>query len=123
MKKIKQFIIALALMMGAGMVMAPAPAAHAVNVFDQCKTNSSSAVCKAKNDNATNIAKTVVNLLLTVLGIISIIMIVIGGIRYTTSGGDAAGIKNARDTIIYAVVGLIVAILSFSIVNFVISWF
>ena len=109
--------------MGAGMVMVPAPAAHAVNVFDQCKSNTSSAVCKSKNDNATTIAKTVVNLLFTVLGIISVIMIVIGGIRYTTSGGDSAGLRNARDTIIYAVVGLVIAILSFSIVNFVLGWF
>jgi hypothetical protein len=110
-------------MMGIGLFAVPAPAAHAVNVFDQCKNNSTAAVCKSTSDNATSMAKTVVNLLLTVLGIISVIMIVIGGIRYTTSGGDSAGLKNARDTIIYAVVGLVIAILSFSIVNFVLSWF
>lgn len=123
MKKIKQLVISLAIMMGIGMVLVPAPSAHAISVFTPCSGNTTSKVCASKSDNATSFAKTAVNLLLTVLGIISVIMIVIGGIRYTTSGGDAAGLKNARDTIIYAVVGLIVAILSFSIVNFVISWF
>jgi hypothetical protein len=123
MKKIKQLIIALAIMMGVGVFAAPVPAAHAVNVFDQCKNNASSAVCKAKNDNATNMVKVVINIILSILGIIAVIMIIIGGIRYTTSGGDSSGLKNARDTIVYAVVGLVIAILSFAIVNFVLDSF
>lgn len=123
MKKIKQLVIALAIMMGAGLYVVPAPAAHAVNVFDQCKSNTTSAVCKSKNDNASSMVKIVINILLYVLGFIAIIMIVIGGIRYTTSGGDSAGLKNARDTIVYSVVGLVIAILSFAIVNFVLDAF
>jgi hypothetical protein len=123
MKKIKQLVIALAIMMGVGVFASPVPAAHAVNVFDQCKNNASSAVCKAKNDNATNMVKVVINIILSILGIIAVIMIIIGGIRYTTSGGDSAGLKNARDTIVYAVVGLVIAILSFAIVNFVLDSF
>lgn len=67
--------------------------------------------------------KTIVNILLFVLGAIAVIMIVIGGIRYTTSNGDSGNIKSAKDTILYAVVGLVVAIMAYAIVNFVVGAF
>jgi glucan phosphoethanolaminetransferase (alkaline phosphatase superfamily) len=123
MKKIKQLILAFAIVTGIGAMALPATPAFAVNVFDQCAGNSTAAVCKSKNDNATSMIKTVINLLLTALGIIAVIMIIIGGIRYTTSQGDSAGVTGAKNTIIYAVAGLVVAILSFAIVNFVLGYF
>ncbi len=67
--------------------------------------------------------KTIVNVLLFILGAIAVIMIIIGGIRYTTSNGDASNTKAAKDTILYAVVGLIVAVLAYAIVNFVLGAF
>lgn len=67
--------------------------------------------------------KDIVNLLLFVVGIIAVIMIVIGGLRYVLSGGDASAVSAAKNTILYAVVGLVVAILAYAIVNFVISSF
>lgn len=67
--------------------------------------------------------KIVTNILLFVLGAIAVIMIVIGGIRYATSNGDSSSTKAAKDTILYAVVGLVVAIAAYSIVNFVINQF
>lgn len=67
--------------------------------------------------------KTIVNVLLFILGAIAVIMIIIGGIRYTTSNGDAGSIKSAKDTILYAVIGLVVAILAYAIVNFVVGAF
>jgi multisubunit Na+/H+ antiporter MnhB subunit len=60
---------------------------------------------------------------LFILGAIAVIMIVIGGIRYTTSNGDSGSIKSAKDTILYAVVGLVVAMLAYAIVNFVVQSF
>jgi hypothetical protein len=95
----------------------------AIDVFQQCGANGGSSVCGAKNDNAASMVKNVINTLLYVLGMIAIIMIVIGGIRYTTSNGDSAGTKGAKDTILYAVVGLIIALLSYAIVNFVVGRF
>jgi hypothetical protein len=65
----------------------------------------------------------VVNILLYILGAIAVIMIVIGGIRYTTSNGDSSNTKAAKDTILYAVVGLVIAMLSYAIVNFVVKAF
>lgn len=67
--------------------------------------------------------KTIVGILLFVLGAIAVIMIIIGGIRYTTSNGDANQTKAAKDTILYAVVGLVVALLAYAIVNFVLDTF
>jgi len=50
-------------------------------------------------------------------------MIIVGGIRYATSNGDQSAVKGAKDTILYAVVGLIVALVAYAIVNFVINQF
>ncbi len=84
----------------------------------------SSSICgAAKQDDAQDIIKNVINTILVVLGMIAVIMIIIGGIRYTTSNGDPSSIKGAKDTILYAVVGLVIAILSFAIVNFVLGRF
>jgi hypothetical protein len=67
--------------------------------------------------------KKIVNMLLYLLGAIAVIMIVIGGIRYTTSNGDSSAIASAKNTILYAVVGLVVAIMAYAIVNFVVRAF
>jgi multisubunit Na+/H+ antiporter MnhB subunit len=64
-----------------------------------------------------------VNVLLFILGAVAVIMIVIGGIKYTTSNGDASSVTSAKNTIMYAVVGLIVALMAYAIVNFVIQQF
>ena len=122
MKKLKKLLIAFALMAGVGAAALPATDAYAVNVFQACNGNQT-AVCKAQGDSAAGMIRTVINTLLYVLGIIAVIMIVIGGIRYTTSNGDPSGIKSAKDTVLYSVIGLIVAILAYSIVNFVVGRF
>ena len=63
----------------------------------------------------------VVNILLWVIGIISVVMIIIGGIRYATSNGDSNQVTGAKNTIMYAVVGLVIAIFAYAIVNFVLT--
>ena len=62
-----------------------------------------------------------VNIFAFIIGIISVIMILVGALRYVLSAGNPQSTKEAKDTILYAVIGLIVAILSFAIVNFVIT--
>ena len=63
----------------------------------------------------------VVNILLYIIGAAAVIMIIFGGFKYITSGGDSAGVTSAKNTILYAVIGLIVALLAFAIVNFVVT--
>jgi len=62
-----------------------------------------------------------IKMVIVIIGALSVIMVIIGGLRYTLSGGDSAGLKSAKDTIVYALVGLAVSLLSFTIVSFVIS--
>lgn len=72
-------------------------------------------------DGDKGLIKTVVNVLLWAVGILSVIMIIFSGFRYITSSGDASKTKSARSTLIYSVVGLIVAIMAWAIVNMVIN--
>ena len=65
--------------------------------------------------------KQVTNTILYIVGIIAVIMLIIGGIKYVISGGDSKKITDAKNTVLYAIIGLIIAFLAFAIVNFVIS--
>ncbi|MEO6109511.1 MAG: hypothetical protein ABIP50_00685 [Candidatus Saccharimonadales bacterium] len=69
----------------------------------------------------TSIFTTVVNVLLFVIGAISVIMLIVGGIRYTISAGDSTAVTAAKSTIMYALIGLVVAFLAFAIVNWVLG--
>jgi hypothetical protein len=63
--------------------------------------------------------KTISDTLIFIVGAVSVIMLIIGGLRYVISQGDAAAVKQAKDTILYAIIGIIVAILAFAIVAFI----
>lgn len=65
--------------------------------------------------------KTVTNTVLYIVGVIAVIMLIIGGIKYVVSGGDAKKVTDAKNTVLYAIIGLIIAFLAFAIVNFVIT--
>ncbi len=67
--------------------------------------------------------KTITNVLLFIIGAVSVIMLIIGGIRYVVSGGDSSAVTSAKNTILYAVVGIIVALLAYALVNFVLTSF
>ena len=63
----------------------------------------------------------IINAVIAVLGIVAVGVIIIGGISYMTSSGDAGKVKKAKDTILYGVIGLVICVLAFAIVNFVIK--
>ena len=63
----------------------------------------------------------IINGVIGVLGLVAVVVIIIGGIQYMTSSGDAGKVKKAKDTILYGVIGLVICVLAFAIVNFVIS--
>ena len=67
------------------------------------------------------IISSITNTLLYVVGALAVIMIIVGGIRYATSGGNSSAVTAAKNTILYAVVGLIVAFLAFAAVNFILA--
>ena len=84
---------------------------------EAAKTDDMPAELIGPNGVLTNITNTI----LYILGIISIVMLIFGGLRYITSGGDSKKVTDAKNTILYAIVGLVIALLSFAIVNFVLN--
>ena len=67
------------------------------------------------------VVDSITSTILYVLGFISVIMLIIGGVKYAMSAGDAKAVTDAKNTILYALIGLVIAILSYAIVNFVVG--
>ena len=63
----------------------------------------------------------IINVILAVLGIVTVLVIILGGVNYITSQGDPAKAAKAKNTILYGVIGLVIALLAFAIVNFVLT--
>ena len=69
----------------------------------------------------TGVFTRITNTVLYIVGIISVIRLIYGGLRYILSGGDSKKVTDAKNTILYAIIGLIISILAYAIVNFVIN--
>ena len=63
----------------------------------------------------------ITNTVLLIVGLISVIMLVYGGLRYILSGGDSKKVTDAKNTVLYAIIGLIISLLAYAIVNFVLN--
>ena len=79
--------------------------------------------CGSSPISATEGVQRAINILLYLVGVISLIVVVVGALRYVLSAGNAQATNAAKDTILYAVIGLVVALLAYAIVNFVLSRF
>jgi len=66
---------------------------------------------------------TIVETMLFIVGAVAVIMLIYGGFRYVISGGNASSVTAAKNTILYAIVGVIVALLSYAIIDFVLASF
>ncbi len=66
-----------------------------------------------------SVFKRVSNIMLFIIGAIAVIMLIFGGIRYVVSGGDQNQVTAAKNTILYAIIGIVVALLAYAAVNFV----
>ena len=75
----------------------------------------------AGSNNLMGTINTIISVVLGVLGILAVAYIIYGGFMLTTATGDPVKIKKARETIMYGVIGLVVALLAFAIVNFVLT--
>lgn len=88
----------------------------------QGSSASTLAECNIENDNS--LIPTILNIIqvtIGVLALVAVIVIIFAGVQYTTSAGDVGKVKKAKDSILYGIVGLVIAILAFAIVNFVLS--
>jgi len=133
MKKIiKRFLTALSITtLFAVPILAPAmvSAQDAINTnlcnganlsFDPSSTTCVNDPATAQ-DKVDSIVKLVINIFSLIVGIVSVIMIIIGGLKYITSGGDSGNITGAKNTILYAIIGLVVVALAQVIVRFVLA--
>ncbi|MCA9332572.1 hypothetical protein KDA00_01720 [Candidatus Saccharibacteria bacterium] len=68
-----------------------------------------------------SIMSTVINIFSLIVGVVSVIMIIIGGLKYITSGGDSGNVTGAKNTILYAIIGLVIVALAQIIVRFVLA--
>ena len=124
MKKIKLLVAAFAVMAFGALAVIPAGSVAALDpLADVCTTDPSNQVCQSQSDDANDLIGTLVNTLLFIVGALSTVMIIVGGIFYATSNGDAGKVAKAKNTIMYSVVGLVVSLLAYAIVNWVVDIF
>lgn len=123
----KRFIVSLFLLAG---LLSPALAPQA-SVYAQSApgSNGRAEACKAiggggcdnGGDEVSRVIKVAINVLSAIGAVIAIITVIIGGMRYITSGGDSNNVSSAKNTIIYALVGLIIIAFAQVIVQFVLE--
>ena len=117
---IKKAIIGLSLIFTVSVFVLPS-GVGAVDIWggDACSSTSAD-LCQKKNDTSTaSLTQSVINLILYIAGLMSIIMIIVAGIMYVTAHGVPDKVANAKRTLIYAVVGLLISVLSVAIVRYV----
>ena len=109
-KKITYFIlVALGVVLLGSALMSPEAIARGDGVPDNLAAGDDSIIRRA------------INLMLYAVGVISVIMLIYGGFRYVVSGGQKESVTAAKNTILYAIVGLLIAIFAYAIVKFVIG--
>ena len=89
---------------------------------DATTFNAVTGTCNEDGDvqnNAPALVGTIINIMLYIIGILCVIMIIWGGITYTTSRGKDDKVKSAKNTILYATIGLVVALIAWALVNWV----
>ena len=76
--------------------------------------------CEGEGDLASVFA-TVANILLFLIGAVAVVMLIVGGFRYVVSAGDSNAIESAKNTILYAIIGIVVAFLAWAAVDFLVD--
>jgi len=119
-KKINRVIAALAISFGTALFMVlPASALSLMDVINGAYRGQGQPT--ELFSGSTALIPRAINLMLFVVGILAIFMLIFGGIRYVVSGGNESRVKDAKNTILYAIIGLVVAILGYAVVQWVIS--
>ena len=124
LKRIKYLIAGLSLIvvpMLAGSYASAATSQESVCEGIGLASTSSGCTEDPNSPTVNSTIKTVVTLLSFVVGILSVIMIMVGGLKYITSGGDSAKVTSAKSTILYAVIGIVITVLAQVIVRFTLN--
>jgi len=121
----KRYLVALVLAVSFIATSISVPAG-AVNVFGGCQSGIDCGVVKDDSLNYATGGKRVwgaISLVLSILAGVAVVMIIVGGIQYATSGGESSKVATAKNTILYSVIGLVVALSAAAIVALVNTYF
>jgi hypothetical protein len=134
LQKIKQSIIVLALTFVPVFALAAPATVHANQYFAQADIqgqlkkggclSTDDAACagqESPEEKVNTLIADVINIFSLIVGIVAVIMIIVGGFRYITSGGDSNNVTAAKNTILYAIIGLVIVALAQFIVRFVLN--
>lgn len=125
----KLIIIIIIAFFAANFISLKPTATHAIDSVDICSQSGVSQEVKNANgcngadssEDLKNVITSIINGVIGILGAVAAIFILVGGIGYMTSAGDASKLEKAKKTILWAVIGLVIAALTFAIVNLVIG--
>ena len=128
MKKLALAVVAILASFNLAFFAAPAPVAavdvnpalcRGVNAVDGSNSNK----CPTDSDEnpVFDVINQIIDIFSIIVGAVSVIMIIVGGLRYITSAGDSGNVTAAKNTILYAIVGLVIVVFAQFIVKFVIN--
>ena len=121
--KVKMFVATAAVLVAS--VFAPSAFAAKDDTSDGCPEGwvmkKTCVMIEEDDADLWGIVSTIINFILAIVGVIAVFMIIFGGIQYSTSAGDSGKVKKAKDTILYGIIGLVIALLAAAIVNFVLN--
>jgi len=123
MNKLKLILAGLLVVPTVALAVAPAVSAEGNLTLNSGVDSAQGEGVGQVSTDPESLVKKFVNIFLFAVGALSVIMLIWGGIRYTTSAGDSNKVQAAKNTVLYAIVGLVVAILAYAIVNMVIDKF
>lgn len=120
-KFIKQTLIVLGLMVGALALVSFVPAAQAAGLIDSSVVPDNLKGAGGGEGSLKALIVKIVNYFLGFLGLVAVIMIIYGGFTYVTAAGKQEAVDSAKKTILYALIGIVIILLSFAIVNTVVG--
>ena len=132
-QKIKRYILVTITgltMLAPGLVPAmasaadPTPTSSITNsLCEGSNIGSTDKTCNANGSTASlkTLAASIISIFSIIVGVVAVIMVIFGGFKYITSGGDSSSVSGAKNTLIYAIVGLIIVALAQFIVHFVLN--
>ena len=125
-QKIKRYILVTITgltLLAPGLVPAMASASITSDICTGSNVGSSTSSCttNSSTDSLKKLAASIISVFSILVGVVAVIMVIFGGFKYITSGGDSNSVSGAKNTLIYAIVGLIIVALAQFIVHFVLN--
>ena len=132
--KLKRIVLTIAAVFALGVPALVPVAAYAVpdntsvtngltcgSNLDATNPEANACTVDPQSTNFSSLLKKIINIFSLIVGVIAVVMIIVGGLKYITSGGESSNVSGAKNTIIYAIVGLVIVALAQFIVHFVLA--